>query len=450
MSTYHRTAIRRLAVQGYRSLRDVVLEDLPDVVVLHGPNGAGKSNLLRAAQLLLEAVVVGHGFAFGSRGVISLPLPNVSTALGLRPDDFHFGSLPQIRVELSLDIGRRVFDPSLGIEFDEGPVRLDLHGVFQLFENTAIQFWFERANIGVIPPEGSADKLADRFVADGLADLRHEGKPSNVEGLRGQQLRFALGRILQSSDAYRHPGGDRDPQGALFDALLSEDPRQREAARRLGRRLAETKLFGAVSGDVALIPVDSRTYGEKQIRFRHPTHGEIPLRNLGSGEQQLVIMLAQNVITPFPISQIEEPEAHLHTSLMEPLARLLVQSVNPDNGSPDVDQLWIATHHHHFAIAPEFFDVSLDEKGATRVARKKRDLAVPHFYEPSPYWDTLRTLLESGMSPDTVVSLDEAGNPICAREVLASMAGDRRIANAFVNAATRAFVLSLTKEEPET
>ena len=149
MSTYHRTAIRRLAVQGYRSLRDVVLEDLPDVVVLHGPNGAGKSNLLRAAQLLLEAVVVGHGFAFGSRGVISLPLPNASTALGLRPDDFHFGSLPQIRVELSLDIGRRVFDPSLGIEFDEGPVRLDLHGVFQLFENTAIQFWFERANIGL-------------------------------------------------------------------------------------------------------------------------------------------------------------------------------------------------------------------------------------------------------------------------------------------------------------
>src|SRR5262249_11783613 len=156
---------------------------------------------------------------------------------------------------------------------------------------------------------------------------------------------------------------------------------------------------------VGLLPVDSAKYGEKQIRFRHPTHGDLPLRNLGSGEQQVVLMLGQRVITPYPISMLEEPEAHLHKTLMEPLARVLRESVRGDGGTPDVDQLWMATHHPLFAIADEFYDVRLDHRGATRVERRKRDEAVKHFYEPSPYWETLRGLVTSGMSPDTVISL---------------------------------------------
>jgi predicted ATPase len=54
MSEYVRTAIRRLRIEGYRSLRSVELRDLDEMVVLHGPNGSGKSNLLRAAQLIFR------------------------------------------------------------------------------------------------------------------------------------------------------------------------------------------------------------------------------------------------------------------------------------------------------------------------------------------------------------------------------------------------------------
>jgi hypothetical protein len=39
----------------------------------------------------------------------------------------------------------------------------------------------------------------------------------------------------------------------------------------------------------------------------------------------------------------EEPEAHLHTSLMEPFAEVLLDSNAGKGGPPDVDQLWIAT-----------------------------------------------------------------------------------------------------------
>ncbi len=43
----------RLAISGYRSLREIVL-DLGNLNVITGANGSGKSNLYRALRLLAE------------------------------------------------------------------------------------------------------------------------------------------------------------------------------------------------------------------------------------------------------------------------------------------------------------------------------------------------------------------------------------------------------------
>lgn len=352
-----------------------------------------------------------------------MPLQEADQKLDLRPDDFRYGDLPEIRIGLFVELGPRA-NAIAGLPDDMHVKQLELDVMFQLDGAKAIRFWFEKAEI-----DGDRPKLG-----------------SSYEGDRIQK--FLLPRLVQTSDAYRIPGAKDDPQAALYAAFLSEDPLERDAAHRFGRRLAKAGLFGGKNDDIPLIPVDSRTYGEKQIRFRHPTHGELSLRNLGSGEQQLVLMLAQRVITPFPITHLEEPEAHLHTTLMEKLAPILRESVSGNGGTPDVDQLWMATHHHLFAIADAFFDVSLDEQGATNIVRRKRDEAVKHFYEPSPYWDTLRGLVESGLAAETIVSLDDQGNPVTARQILESIHGDRRLADQFVKAATEAFVLSLAKDGP--
>ncbi|MBI4702824.1 MAG: hypothetical protein HY744_17025, partial [Deltaproteobacteria bacterium] len=74
-----------------------------------------------------------------------------------------------------------------------------------------------------------------------------------------------------------------------------------------------------------------------------------------------------------------------------------------------------------------------------------------HIYEPGPYLDTLRGLVESGMSPDTVLHCDDQGQPIRAQDVLDSIGSDpdQKLARKFVEAATQAFVLSLSRPEPE-
>jgi len=502
MSEHKRTAIRTLSVRRYRTLSAVELDDLPPIIVLYGPNGAGKSNILHAAQLVLRATAAPGDLPTKRELAASFSFADADERLHLRPDDFRHAELPEIRVSVEIALGTRAMEillPPSGREYS----RLGLEAVFQLVGENGIRLWFERATIDEIeigPPTDPAERgrrnavaaarsslaqaLAQReALQQGLAALESSASTPQASAQRAsyqahirqassqattyaEQLRgyeATLGedafvaervrhnlvpRLLQVSSAYRVPGSPQDPEGALYRAFLSEDVREREAARRLSERLARAELFGGQTSAVSLLPVDSHTYAERQIRFHHPKHGELPLRNLGSGEQQVVLMLGQRVITPYPIAQIEEPEAHLHRSLMEPLARVLRESVLGDGTSPDVDQLWVATHHRHFALADEFLDVSLDEHGATRTRWRKRDEAAEHFYEPSPYWDTLRDLVESGMSPDTVVYRDENGHPQRAKDVLHSIQGNQELAKKFVQAATKAFVLSLADDEP--
>src|SRR5262245_53187470 len=105
MSHYRRTAIRRLSVRRYRSISDVVLEDLPSIIVLYGPNGGGKSNILRAAQVVVKAGRLHMLLAMAREGAISLSLPEGNGGLELRPGGFRFGGLPEIRVSLEVDLG---------------------------------------------------------------------------------------------------------------------------------------------------------------------------------------------------------------------------------------------------------------------------------------------------------------------------------------------------------
>jgi len=451
MAEHTRTQIARLQVTGYRSLKAIELVDLPPIVILHGPNGAGKSNILRAVQLVLRAAQEPNSPLATREQGLELSWAEADSRLDLRPDDFAHGQLPEIRITLEIALGvraRAALAAPAGIELD----RLVLSAVFQDTGSKTIRCWFDRADIDerIALSTAPANKgtpvqsLRAHMAALGLeADRSLEQEQLLAERAR----RALIPRLLQISGAYRSPRAGEDPSDALYDAFLSEDPREQEAARSLGRRLAAAGLFGDPATPIELLPVNAKTFGEKQIRFTHPRHGRLSLRNLGSGEQQLIFMLGQRVITPFPIAFIEEPEAHLHKSLMTLLARVLRASVAGEDGPPEVDQLWIATHHHCFALADEYFDVALDDTDATQVTQAPRDQAVQHFYEPSPYWDTLELLVQNGLARDTVVYRDPPGHAVTAGAVLDSIHGDRVIATRFVESATKAFVLSLTQEE---
>jgi energy-coupling factor transporter ATP-binding protein EcfA2 len=412
MSEYIRTAIRRLDIEGYRSIRALSLADIPNLVVLHGPNGAGKSNILAAAQLVLKAMYARADWPQLNDAVIPLPLTEANRLLGIRPEDFFVGGPRKIRIRLELLLGSRVAAWMNDSGQESIPMSLEL----------------------VIEP-----------IGDDEIQLRTTVSTPRLDDRKLRRLRKILLRLLQISPAYRVPGGIDDPEKALFRSLLSDNPDEQEAIGRLRERLGKAGLFGLQPGDQAeLVPRVSGIYKEEQVRIRHPKFGELPLRNLGSGEQQVVYMLAQRVITQSPIALVEEPEAHLHTTLMGKLAKILLDSVSGEDGRPDVDQLWIATHHHHFALARDYFDVQLVD-GATTVSKKPRALAARHFYEPGPIWEALRQLASSAKERQAVVFRNAEGQKVTAGQILESIENDpeQRVAMEYARTMTEAMVLAM-------
>ncbi|MCU0656511.1 MAG: ATP-binding protein [Polyangiaceae bacterium] len=282
---------------------------------------------------------------------------------------------------------------------------------------------------------------------------------SNADLFAERILNELLKDLLLTSEAERRV--DREPlqsqqkvglQQALVKAALSENEEKAQAIHRLGRALGRVKLFGASTPErVDLRPVQSETLREYRVMFKPAGQAEIPLKNLGSGEQQVVMMLADQVLATAPVLLMEEPEAHLHKDLMEPLADYLRASVKEEDGSrPETDQLWIATHHHYFAIADTYLDVSL-VGGETNIRSCPRAHAPPrHFYEPGPFWDALKDMLGKGLQREDVLFTDQTGRSITAGQLRDAIQSESlrdeesyRLAREFVEFANKTLIMSL-------
>ena len=88
------TKIESIKIQGFRSLADVELKDLPDAAVLIGPNGSGKSNFLRFLEMLqqmlryrrLNQFVRQHGGADDQLYGGSAKTPKLELEIGLKAE----------------------------------------------------------------------------------------------------------------------------------------------------------------------------------------------------------------------------------------------------------------------------------------------------------------------------------------------------------------------------
>ena len=483
MSEYRRTRIARLQIRGYRSIRDLCLEDIPPLVVMHGPNGAGKSNVLRALRLVLRAVGISEPIAANREESTVYEDSEALKTLGLRQFDFHRGAASsEIRISLAIDLGTRA-QAAIGVGSTDTETA-SLEAVFQAVGDGRVRTWFDKAAIdGGLSLFASA---AARPIRDTIRQLEStleltrdqiaqqkafiESQPGqasvyrinvrnlerqresietqivtqraglSADDLRADRIRSFLGSsALQVSEAYRRV---ENTEGELFESMVSPNRLRLDAVKHLSERLKTAGLFGSTT-PVELRPV--QVGSDTQIFVNRPGIGELPLRNLGTGEQQLVLLLGQSVITPHPIALLEEPEAHLYRDHLLRLADVLRESTSDAAGPPDVDQLWMTTHHHAFAIAEEYYDVSLGDDRATRVEKRKRSEAASHFWEPGPLWDALRELVKNGLATDAVIFHDEDGKEVRAKQLDESIRVNGRLARRFAEVATEGVVRSLRK-----
>lgn len=329
--------INRLAIAGYRSLRDIVVE-LGALTIVTGANGVGKSSLYRALRLLAEiaqgraiASLAGEGGLQStlwagpekfSRAMIegeqqvqgtqrSAP---VALRLGFSADDYGYA------IDLGLptpSLSRFGHDPEIKVETAwTGPI-------------------IGRANVFA---ERRGGHMRLRSLEDGRwRDLDHQLATHDSMVTHAADPRDGLDLLLLRERMrgwrfYDNLRTDRDAparraQIGTYTPVLAGDGSDLGAAIQTiievgeGEALAET-IADAFDG-ATLAVGDRFTVEMRQYGLLRP----LDAAELSDGTLHY-ILLAAALLSPRPpeLMVLNEPEASLHPDLLAPLARLLVRA----------------------------------------------------------------------------------------------------------------------------
>lgn len=326
--------IRTLAIDGYRSLRDVVLE-LSRLSIVTGPNGSGKSSLYRALQLLADVAqgrVIGSLAAEGGlestlwagpekfsdamkQGHVpvqgTLRRAPVSLRLGFASDDYGYA------IDLGLPVPTRsrfAHDPEIKAEAVwTGPVLrpasmiANRRGPRVKLRTNSSGGWRDSAN-----PLAAFDSM-----------MTHCADPED-----GFELLFLRER-MRNWRFYDHFRTDRDaparkPQVGTFTPVLAGDGSDLGAAIQTIFEIGNERHFRDAIAD-AFAGAELSIGDNFEVLMRQ--HGVLrPLRasELSDGTLRYLLLVTA-LLSPRPpeLMILNEPENSLHPDLLNPLARLL-------------------------------------------------------------------------------------------------------------------------------
>ncbi|MBP7964614.1 MAG: AAA family ATPase [Caldilineaceae bacterium] len=343
--------IERFRVQNYKNLKDVTVEGLSDINVFFGQNSVGKSNTFEALALALWLLN-----ARAPKSTVSLDsiCQKLAIAAPVMPLDGNEPLSFQITVRWEgKDVSGRATEVKSSIPSEKRLI-CDI-------------------------------RIAKEPKNDIVSTISH-----SWENEKGQSVQFPDDNLLpfvpllHTIHAYRRLGIERQGPGngtiavshdnlkkALFYAYLSSDPRQKRRLEAIRRILADPPFeFGLL--DVALNPETDAI----DIGFVRP-EGRLPIESLGSGFQQLLLVLGQVFLNDSPIVALEEPEMNLSPQNQQHLLGALRRLMQ--DPAIALEQLFISTHSPYFEFAENFYDVTLDKQGHTQVDRATPQKHDRHF-----------------------------------------------------------------------
>lgn len=339
-----------VAVAGYRSLRQLVLE-LDQLTVVTGPNGSGKSNLYRSLRLLAacgQGQVIG---ALAQEGGLASSLwagprgsGRVALQLGFAADDVGY----QLDLGLPQDEGSPFQrDPEIKTEavwagplLRPGTLQAERRGPHLRTRDDSGR-WEDRAS-RLAPYESMIDELVDPVATPELHAVRRL--------LRGWRF-YDHFRTDPGAPAREVRPGTRTPVLAptgddlaaaltTIEAMGDPEPLERAVADAFdGARLR----LSAVDGRFGL--------ALEQPGLQRP----LAAAELSDGTLRYLMVVAA-LLSPRPPSLLvlNEPEANLHPSMLTPLARLV-------RAAAQTTQLVVVTHAE--ALAEALLDAGADGGG---------------------------------------------------------------------------------------
>jgi predicted ATPase len=326
--------IDRIAIAGYRSLRDIVLP-LGPLTLITGPNGSGKSSLYRGLRLLADVGQGGVVRSLAAEGGLESTLwagpEQFSRAMraGVQPVQ---GTVRQRPVQLRLGFAGTDYGYAIDLGLPEPNSRLFADDPEIKVEAVWTGGKLGRSNLiaerrGPMVRVRRQDTGAWRTSFEALSGfdsmMTHCADP--VDGLELLQLRERM-RGWRFYDQLRT---DRDaparrPQVGTFTPILAGDGADVAAAIRTIQAIGDGEALRDTIADA--FDGAAVDFGDRgALQMRQPGL----LRPLGAGELSdgtlRYILLAAALLSPRPpeFMVLNEPEASLHLSLLAPLGRLM-------------------------------------------------------------------------------------------------------------------------------
>jgi predicted ATPase len=328
--------ITRVAIAGYRSLRDVRLW-LGPLNVVTGANGSGKSSLYRALRLLADVAQGRIIQSLAAEGGLSSTLwagpesfsrevkqgrhpvqgtvrkNSVSLKLGFGGEDYGYA------IDLGLPIaGASAFgrDPEIKVESLWTGDALTRSNVFASRNGPAVRIRDDRGSW----------RQAFTHLAPFDSMMTHCSDPREAVEL------LVLRERMRDWRFYDHFRTDRDaparaPQVGTYTPVLAGDGADLAAAWQTIREIGDDAALGAAVADAfpgASVGI-SESDGYFALEMRQ--HGLLrPLKasELSDGTLRYLLLIAA-LLSPRPpgLMILNEPETSLHPDLLPPLARLI-------------------------------------------------------------------------------------------------------------------------------
>ena len=329
--------ISRLAISGYRSLRNIAIEIGP-LNVVTGANGSGKSSLYRALRLLAD---IAQGRAIQSLAAEG----GLQSTLWAGPENFSrtmkSGDQPvegtRRKKPISLKLG--FSSESYGYAIDLG---LPVSGAFPNDPDIKVEsvwtgqtlsrsslFAERRGPLVRIRGESGEWRQAMTNLAQFDSMLTHCADPREAPELLFLREQMRAWRFYDQLRSDRDLSA-RKPQVGTYTPVLANDGGDLAAAIATILYIGDLEGFRDAIGDAfpgASVEVDGFDgYLEVQMR-QHGLLRPLGVSELSDGTLRYLFLTAA-LLTPRPpeLMILNEPEASLHPDLLAPLARLITSA----------------------------------------------------------------------------------------------------------------------------
>lgn len=331
--------ITKLAIAGYRSLRDLRLP-LGQLNVITGANGSGKSSLYRALGLLadtsqgrvLQSLAAEGGFSSTlwagpesfSRAMKTGETPvqgtrrknPVSLRLGFAGADYGY----------AIDLGLPI--PSNRSAFSRDP-QMKTENVWSGEELSQSSVIAERNGPGVrIRDDSGAWRQVMSQLSPFDSMMTHCSDPRSALEL------LLVREMMRGWRFYDHLRTDRDaparkPQVGVYTPVLSGDGADLGAAIQTVREIGAADEFDEAINDAfpgASVEIETGSFFEVRVH-QHGLLRPLSTAELSDGTLRYLLLTAA-MLTPRPpkLMILNEPETSLHVDLLPALARLIANA----------------------------------------------------------------------------------------------------------------------------